>query len=327
MIPDDLAAIAVHLEGQHGVRQAGAIIVEEQQGIDEGVAQPILLVQGFIGIGHINALLEQLAGQVAPLLGTAGVAEHSLRGLSPRVTPPALEGLARDIVPGQYTEGRNNVLLKVLVLIIAPDQEEVRLEGVDCGPQLAKAGHQPLPMRHGGGEALILAELITHGLGPTAGVLLGRGDPLVVLQHARQAGPPALIRANQPWEVGHANAENVCHGNLHNTENRLRLSRSAQPLWHIIELRAILPKLAMQTMIVHAFPLPRRRGHVKLCPLRRRRRGERALRPCADTVAPEGARRFQELEQAGDGDPRPPRSGVERLTEIGNHSCQQEILE
>src|SRR5204862_571976 len=159
----------------------GAIIVEEQQGIDEGVAQPILLVQGFIGIGHINALLEELAGQVAPLLGTAGVAEHGLCGLSPRVTPPALEGLARDIVPGQYTEGRNNVLLKVLVLIIAPDQQEVRLEGIDRRPQLAKAVHEPLPMCERRAEALIRAELVPHGLWPTAGVLLLRRDAPVVL--------------------------------------------------------------------------------------------------------------------------------------------------
>ena len=74
-----------------------------------------------------------------------------------------------------------------------------------------------------------------------------------MLQHARQAGPAAFIRANQPWEVGHANAENVCHGNLHNTGNRLCLSRSAQPLWHIIDPYAILPKLAMQTMMYILF--------------------------------------------------------------------------
>src|SRR5262249_20054799 len=30
----------------------------------------------------------------------------------------------------------------------------------------------------------------------------------------------------------------------------------------------------------------RGRGHVNLCPLRRRSRGAQALRPCADTVAP-----------------------------------------
>ena len=36
----------------------------------------------------------------------------------------------------------------------------------------------------------------------------------------------------------------------------------------------------------HPNPLPEGRGDVKLSPLRRRRRGERALRPCADAVAP-----------------------------------------
>ena len=71
-----------------------------------------------------------------------------------------------------------------------------------------------------------------------------------MLQHARQAGPAAFIRANQPWEVGHTNAENVCHGNLPNTGNHLCLSHSAQPLWHIIDPYSILPKLAMQTLIV-----------------------------------------------------------------------------
>src|SRR5262245_33555123 len=107
-------------------------------------------------------------------------------------------------------------------------------------------------MRSSRGEALILAELNPHGLGPTAGVFPGRWDPLVVLQHTRQAGPTAFIRANQPWEVGHANAENVCHGNLHNTRNRLRFSHLAQPLWHIIDLYAILPKSALPTTMVHS---------------------------------------------------------------------------
>src|SRR5262245_46396011 len=133
-------------------------------------------------------------------------------------------------------------------------------------------------MRNGGGEALILAELVPHDLGPTAGVFPGRRDPLVVLQHARQAGPAAFIRTDQPWKVGHANAENVCHGNLHNTRNRLRLFRSAQPLWHIIDLRSILPKWAVRTMNVHSFPPP----------------------PGA------GAMHFQELEQAFAGDPGSP---------------------
>src|SRR5262245_37488927 len=38
----------------------------------------------------------------------------------------------------------------------------------------------------------------------------------------------------------------------------------------------------------HPNPVPEGRGRVKLRPLRRRRRGERAIRPFADTVAKEG---------------------------------------
>jgi hypothetical protein len=38
----------------------------------------------------------------------------------------------------------------------------------------------------------------------------------------------------------------------------------------------------------HPNPLPEGRGAVKLAPLRRRRRGERAKTPSADTVAEEG---------------------------------------
>jgi hypothetical protein len=78
-------------------------------------------------------------------------------------------------------------------------------------------------MRDGRGESFILTELLPHGLWPTAGVLLLRWDPLVVLQRTRQAGPPAGIRANQTWEVGHANAEDVCHGNLHTVNAPLEL--------------------------------------------------------------------------------------------------------
>src|SRR5205809_1275668 len=50
------------------------------------------------------------------------------------------------------------------------------------------------------------------------------------------------------------------------------------------------PKLWLGQKAPHPHPLPEGRGHVKLCPLRRRRRGERAS-PCADAVAPEGTRK------------------------------------
>src|SRR5262244_2177075 len=40
----------------------------------------------------------------------------------------------------------------------------------------------------------------------------------------------------------------------------------------------------------YMFPLPEGRAALNEAALRRRSRGERALRPCADTVAPEGAK-------------------------------------
>ena len=80
---------------------------------------------------------------------------------------------------------------------------------------VAKAGDESLPMRNGRREPLIRAELASHGLGPTPRVLLVLWNARVVFQHARQAGTPWLIRPNQAGVVGHANAENVCHGNLH----------------------------------------------------------------------------------------------------------------
>src|SRR5262245_45005235 len=65
-----------------------------------------------------------------------------------------------------HTECRDDVFFEILVLVIAPDHDEIRRELVDLLPGLAKPGHQVLTMPFRRTSALILTPFPPHGLRP-----------------------------------------------------------------------------------------------------------------------------------------------------------------
>jgi hypothetical protein len=67
---------------------------------------------------------------------------------SPDVGPTAqpLERLKRELIIRQHTEGWDNVFFKIFVLVIAPDEDKVRLEGVDLLADLTEGLEYPCPV-------------------------------------------------------------------------------------------------------------------------------------------------------------------------------------
>ena len=141
-VADNLASVAVDQERNDRVVEALPVIVQVQQGVYNRMAQPALLVQGLVGVGHVDALLDQ-AGHQSLGSGMAPVIERSVRRFAPDVVLgaaiPVLHRLAFDIVVCQDAEGGDNVFFEVLVLVIPPDHHEVRVKGVQLGTLSAEA--------------------------------------------------------------------------------------------------------------------------------------------------------------------------------------------
>jgi hypothetical protein len=82
--------------------------------------------------------------------------------IRPGVVAPMAIGLQRldrkIVVQTQDTKGRNDVLAKILVLVIAPDQHQVRVELVERGTDRAKVVGHARAVTLRGRVALIVSE-------------------------------------------------------------------------------------------------------------------------------------------------------------------------
>src|SRR5262245_52891047 len=97
-----------------------------------------------------------------------------LRLVPPVLAAVSLPGLHLDRVVGEDRERRYTVLPVVLVLVVAPEENEVGLEGVQLGARLAEVMDQVVSMRIGVRGALVVRPLRPHGRVP----LLGRAQIL-----------------------------------------------------------------------------------------------------------------------------------------------------
>src|SRR5207245_7791026 len=93
--------------------------------------------------------------------------ERRLHRLVPRVRPRRLlPGPVLDRVVGEHAERRDDVLLEVLVLVVTPDDDEVRREVVQHAPGPGEPRHERFPMTAGRLEALVAPPLLPHRLRP-----------------------------------------------------------------------------------------------------------------------------------------------------------------
>ena len=187
LIAHDVAPVAVHRHRQDRIVEACALAVEVQERVRERVGHAVA-VQGLVRVRHVDAGLEQLTGQVASGARLAAPREHLVAGLAPDVRALAepLERLERERVVGEHAERRDDIVLEVLVLIVAPHQDEVGPERVDLLALGAERAEDALAVRLERRDALVVPPFGAHGLGPAGGVFQVRRNPWVTLEHARQ---------------------------------------------------------------------------------------------------------------------------------------------
>ena len=88
------------------------------------------------------------------------------------------ERLGLELLAHEDTEGRHQVLLEVLVLVVAPDEDEVGAEGIDLLAHLPIGTHDAGAVLSGRGRGMVPVgtELPYHLLWPAPGVLRLPGD-------------------------------------------------------------------------------------------------------------------------------------------------------
>src|SRR5215467_11156338 len=118
-----------------------------------------------------------------------------------------------DRLVGQDAEGRNDVFLEVLVLVVAPDQDDVRRELVELPARAAEARDERLAMALRGGEPLVSAVLPAHGLGPAVRAPVTLGE-VGVLEHALEDARHVLVLSAKRRVVGDSEAQDRAHSPL-----------------------------------------------------------------------------------------------------------------
>ena len=169
------------------------------------MAQAALFVEGLVGVGHVDPLIHQSSNQRLGGGSVSGVFEHLVPRLIPNIgagyTLAPVEGSALHLVVGHDAEGRDDIGLEILVLVVAPDDHEVGLKFVEFLPQFAEAPDQPLSGFFRRTQTLVLAELDAHGFGPVGGDFHLVGDARVA-QAAVNGIIHQFVGGNQRWRMG-----------------------------------------------------------------------------------------------------------------------------
>ena len=114
------------------------------------------------------------------------------------------------VVVAENAERRDDVLLEILVLVVAPDQHEIRIEVVEDFPQGAEILAEPLAAALRGAEAVVVAEFGEQLGGPVRRVLARRIDIRGVEHPVEDIGQP-LVRQAQGRPMRAAEPENFRH--------------------------------------------------------------------------------------------------------------------
>jgi hypothetical protein len=134
------------------------------------------------------------------------------RGRQPRRVQPVSFRDVRvhiEVVVGENAERRDYVLFKVLVLVVAPDQDEIRIELVQLLPDLLAVFDELLVMPSRVRGALIICELLEHLRRPVRPVLPFVRD--IRPSHAVIWPGWALERSSHSWEVAQSEPKDFTH--------------------------------------------------------------------------------------------------------------------
>jgi len=175
-------------------------------------------MQGLVGIGHVDAALDQPGGEVFGRLAVAVQLKPPVGRLAPAVrlatvAPMAIGLPGRDreiVIETKDAKGRNDVLAEIFVLVVAPDQHQVRVERIECGPDRAEVVGHPGAVALRCRVALVVAKL-SHQLSRPIGLVLVVGRHAGCGQQAMEARRQTLVGHRQAGIVGAAETENLTH--------------------------------------------------------------------------------------------------------------------
>ena len=195
------------------------------------------MVQGLVGVGHIEVLIQQRRHQGGGDVPAAPDEEFGVRALSPDVLfgHDAFGRLRRvprpgaDVVVGQQGEGRNDVLPEVLVLVVADDQQRIGPEAVELTPEPVEAVDQRSAVTTGGGQTFVVSPLGPHRLRPATWAAELLGDVRIV-QGPSQGGRKAGIGVAERREMGETHAEHCPHVSLPPASPPTRRAGSRGPI-------------------------------------------------------------------------------------------------
>src|SRR5215472_10233427 len=168
---DHAPAVTVDRERDDSEWKSGPIVVEIENRIGKSVTEGMM--QRLVGVGRIKARIDQPAGKVFRGALVALDAKFLVGRFVPDILRwrAELEDLKRvDAVSG------NDLFAKILVLIIAPDDDEVGLERVERRANLAQPDQVLLAMPPGRRGSFVTAPLLAHRRRPSGGpaVLFGQ---------------------------------------------------------------------------------------------------------------------------------------------------------
>ncbi len=91
--------------------------------------------------------------------------EHLILGLSPNIESlsKTLERLKVKVIICQYTKRRDDIFPKILILIIAPNDNHIGLEGIDFLTDASEGVEYLSSVRLVGGDAVIISPFQAHG--------------------------------------------------------------------------------------------------------------------------------------------------------------------
>ncbi|MEU9149822.1 hypothetical protein AB0D59_04570 [Streptomyces sp. NPDC048417] len=117
------------------------------------------------------------------------------------------------VVVGEDAEGGDDLLAEILVLVVAPDHDDVRLELVEGLLAPVESGAQPGTVPGGGSRPFVVAPFLLGQFGPVLGDFAVRRD-VGVLQRRLQQVRHVRVGAGQHRVMRQAKTEHFCHAGL-----------------------------------------------------------------------------------------------------------------
>src|SRR5215467_5523256 len=207
-----VTAVAINRERDDRIRETMPIPVEIEKSVGKGMRERMM--QWFIGVRHVDAALNEPGSEVFGRLAVPVQFESPIGRLTPTVRLAAIAVLpwfdGKIVVEAQHAKGGNDIFVEILVLVVAPDEYEVRVERIQSSTDRAEV------VGHSHAVALCCrVALVVPELGDELGRPIRR--VFVIVRHARcrqqamEARRQTLVGYRQAGVMRAAETENRTH--------------------------------------------------------------------------------------------------------------------